>query len=71
MEKVYRKPIMWANGCCRDVTIEPNPFGDPYTVKITIPMEVTPELAEAFGEKYAWAILPRDMFSADVNGMTS
>ena len=71
MEKIYRIPIAWANNCIREVTIEPSPFGDPHTVKITLPLEVTPELAEEFGEKYAWAILPRDMFSKDVNGFTS
>ena len=70
MGKVYRIPIAWSGNCIREVTIEPNPFGDPHTVKITIPLEVTPELAESLGEKYATAILPRDMFSKDVNGMT-
>ena len=55
---IYRVPILGDRGL-GDVVIEPNPFGDPHTVKVTLPW---PE--------NAWAILPRTMFSKEVNERT-
>lgn len=61
MDAIYRIPVFRDTdfGFC-DVTVEPNPYGDPHTVKITFPASAD-----------AWAILPRSMFSDEVNKRTT